>query len=246
MLPGNWMGIEMYQDDKSYDGENIFLPNEEFMIISSQDVKIYFYPYSKSDEFKISITDEELIYTVGNKKLRTSYSFTNENFDTLVFTMNFINKSFKKMFSRVTSINERMDVDFATINELDTYGFNPSSIKLSFELDTFHTEYYSGFNFLDSLDFKPYQYLQFINDKELMINRVNLVSISRDYKRIKFSLNGIQNEFIIENCEGTQSFKIVPLSLCSCENIVIPYISTIWADRIRLDMKENSYKYRED
>ncbi|MFT4601763.1 MAG: hypothetical protein ACI857_001946 [Arenicella sp.] len=245
MLPGNWMGIEMYQDDNSYDGENIFLPNEEFMVISSKDVKIYFYPYSKSDEFDISITEEELVYTVGKRKLKTSYSFTNKNCDTLVFTMNFINKSFKKMFSRVTSINERMEVDFATINELDTYGFNPSSITSKFELDTFHTEFFTGFKDLDSLKFKPYKFLEFLSDKEMTLDKEATIAIDREYKMIKFKWDGREELFLIDHCEGTQSFKIVPVSLCSCENIVLPYISVEWADRIRQDMKDNPYKYRD-
>jgi len=245
MLPGNWMGIDMYQDDNTYDGENIFLPNKEFMVIGSDDIKIYFYPYSKSDEFEISINEEEIIYQVGKKKLTTSYSFTNKNCDTLLFTMNFINKSFRKMYSRVTSINERMDVDFATLNELDEFGFNPSAVTHKFELDTFHTDFYSGFKSLDSLNFLPYQFLEFISDKELKLNDEATINIDREYKMIKFRWNGEEEIFLIDHCEGTQSFKIIPVSLCNCDDIVIPYLTVEWADRIRKDMKENSYKYKE-
>ena len=31
MIQGNWMGIDMYQDEETYDGKNFFLPNEEFI-----------------------------------------------------------------------------------------------------------------------------------------------------------------------------------------------------------------------
>lgn len=244
MLPGNWVGIDMYQDDDSYDGKNYFLPNEEFLIISPNSIKIYFYPYSKSDEFDVKITDKKILYTIGRKYLETEYYFTNKNCDTMIFKMHFINKSFVKMYSRVTSTNERMEVDFATLDELDQYGFNPSAVTHLFELDTFHTEFYSGFEKLDSLGFKPYQFLQFKNDMEFAINQGELVRFSRNYKTIKFLLNGVQQEFKIEHCEGTQNISIIPVSLCNCSDIVIPYLTVNWANRIRKDMRENSFKYK--
>src|SRR5690606_26003144 len=99
------------------------------------------------------------------------YSFTSERADTLVFKMHFINKTFVKMYSRVTSINERMEVDFATINELDNFGFNPSAVYHLFEIDTFHKDMYKGFTHLDSLSFEPIRFLQFLNDNEVSVNR---------------------------------------------------------------------------
>ena len=244
MLPGNWVGIDMYQDDDTYDGRNYFLPNEEFLIIEPKSIKIYFYPYSKSDEFEVKITDNKILYTVGRKYLETEYSFTNANCDTMIFKMHFINKSFVKMYSRVTSTNERMEVDFATLAELDQFGFNPSAVTHLFEIDTFHTEYYSGFEKLDSLGFKPYQYIQFMNDAEMAIDQGEILKFSRMYKTIKFMVAGVQHEFRIEHCEGTQNISIIPVSLCNCSDIVIPYLTVSWADRIRKDMRENSFKYR--
>ena len=67
-LPGNWMGIELYQDQESYDGKNYFLPNEEFLVISPEKIRIYFYPYSKSDEFKVKIDQKKITYILDNKK----------------------------------------------------------------------------------------------------------------------------------------------------------------------------------
>jgi hypothetical protein len=238
------MGIDMYQDEESYDGKNFFLPNEEFIIIDKEKIKIYFYPYSKSDEFKVQISEGNIKYKIGKKSIDTEFGFTNEKADTLVFTMRFINKTFVKMYSRVTSINERMDVDFATINELDKYGFNPSAIYHLFELDTFHTDLYRGFKYLDSLGFSPYKYIQYLNDNEISINRESSVGLSRGYKVMVFKQGGAEEKFKIFHSEGTQSFSIIPISLCQCDSIVIPYLTVDWADRIRRDMRENSYKYR--
>lgn len=243
-LPGNWMGIELYQDQETYDGKNYFLPNEEFLVISPEKIRIYFYPYSKSDEFDVKMDEKKITYMLGNKKLETNYSFNNERHDTLVFTMHFINKTFVKMYSRVTSINERMEVDFATLKELDDYGFNPSSITHLFELDTFHTDLYGGFENIDSLGFEPYKFIQFINDNTMSLNRKDAIDITRGYKAIRYNLDGVQHEFRIQHSEGTQSFSIIPVSLCDCDSLIIPYLTVDWADRIRKDMKENAYKYR--
>ena len=244
MINGNWMGIDMYQDEGSYDGKNFFLPNEEFIIIEKEKIRIYFYPYSKSDEYTVTIDEKQISYEIGRKRIETNYHFTNPNCDTLVFTMHFINKSFVKLYSRVTSMNERMEVDFATIKELDQYGFNPSSIHHLFEIDTFHHDLYHGFSHIDSLEFKPFQFIQFLNDKEISINREASVPIERGYKTIRFKINGLAEKFEIVHSEGTQSFSIIPVSHCFCDDINIPYITVDWADRIRADMKENAHKYR--
>lgn len=243
-LYGNWLGIDMYQDAESYDGKNFFLPNEEFIIIDHDKIKIYFYPYSKSDEFDITIESSKIKHKLGKKVLETEYHFTSKNADTLVFTMHFINKTFVKMYSRVTSINERMEVDFATLNELDKYGFNPSAVHHLFELDTFHTEQFKGFKKISSLGFEPYQYIQFLNDNEISINRGASTKMIRGYKVMSFTHNGKTERIKIFASEGTQSLAIIPVTLCQCDSIVLPYLTVDWADRIRKDMKENAYKYR--
>ena len=158
--------------------------------------------------------------------------------------MHFINKTFVKLYSRVTSINERMEVDYATLKELNDYGFNPSAITHLFELDTFHTDLFSGFSHLDSLNFEPFQFIQFFSDKSMSLNRDNAVNITRGYKTIRYQENGKEHEFRIQHSEGTQSFSIIPVSLCDCDSLIIPYLTVEWANRIRKDMKENAYKYR--
>ena len=70
------------------------------------------------------------------------------------------------------------------------------------------------------------------------------MNIDRGYKTINFNLEGSENVFLIQHSEGTQSFSIVPVSLCQCDSLIIPYLTVDWADRIRKDMKENKYKYR--
>lgn len=243
-LEGNWMGIDMYQDSDTYDGKNYFLPNKEFMVIDRDKIRIYFYPFSKSDEFSVKIEPGTISYKVGRKQLETDYSFTSTKADTLIFTMHFINKTFVKMYHRITSLNERKEIDHATLNELDQYGFNPSAITHLFELDTFHHELYKGFRNLDSLGFKPYQFLQFQSDQLMSINKKDPIQISRGYKTIRFRQEGREHMFRISHSEGTQSLTIVPLTLCGCDSLHIPYLTVTWADRIRKDMKENAYKYR--
>lgn len=238
------MGIDMYQDENSYDGKNFFLPNDEFILIDNENIRIYFYPYSKSDEFNVQITDNKIKYRLNKKSVETEYSFTNERKDTLVFTMHFINKTFVKMYSRVTSINERKEIDYATLDELDEFGFNPSAVYHLFELDTFHREMWSGFSHLDSLGFEPYYHLQFINDWEITVNKSKAIPTSRSYKAIRFKIGEENHEFEIFHSEGTQALQIIPTSLCQCDSIVIPYLTVDWANRIRKDMKENAYKYR--
>ena len=244
MIEGNWKGIDMYQDSDSYDGKTFFLPNEEFIIIDKTKIRIYFYPYSKSDEFLVNIDNRQISYQIGKKKIETDYHFTNETCDTLVFTMSFINKTFVKLYHRVTSINERMEVDFATIQELDKYGFNPSAIHHLFELDTFHTELFKGFTDFKSLGFTPFNFIQFLSDQEISLDRKSSVKMSRGYKTLKFDINGTEEEIKLFHSESTQSFSIIPYSQCQCDSIVIPYLTVDWADRIRKDMRENGYKYK--
>ncbi|MEZ4924260.1 MAG: hypothetical protein R2780_13895 [Crocinitomicaceae bacterium] len=244
-LEGNWMGIDMYQDEDTYDGKNYFLPNKEFMVIEKERIKIYFYPFSKSDEFDVKIENGTIKYKMGRKHLETDFSFTSSTADTLIFTMHFINKTFVKMYHRITSLNDRKEIDHAVINELDKYGFNPSALTHLFELDTFHHELYKGFYHLDSLGFTPFKHLQFKSDLEMVIDKDQSVSIERGYKTIKYTYQGKQEEFRISHSEGTQSLTIVPVSMCGCDSLHIPYLTVNWADRIRKDMKENSYKYKE-
>lgn len=244
-LEGSWLGIDMYQDEETYDGKNYFLPNNEFLIIEDSRLKVYFYPFAKSDEFPIEVTEKEIIHKVGSKKIETNYSFLGKSLDTLVFTMHFINKTFVKMYTKVTSMNERMEVDFATIQELDEFGFNPSSINHLFELDTLHKERKFGFNNYDSLAFEPYRFIQFINDRQLSINRGEAISFKRGYRTIEFDYLGKHHAFTISRVEGTQSFALTPNSLCNCDSIAIPYMTVDWADRIRKDMRENAFKYRD-
>lgn len=243
-LEGNWLGIDMYQDQETYDGKNYFLPNDEFIIIENGSLKVYFYPYFKSDEFQIRVTKNQIIHDVGSKKIETDYRITGAQKDTLVFTMHFINKTFVKMYTRVTSTNQRMEVDFATVKELDEFGFNPSSITHLFELDTFHNERFSGFEFMDSLPFEPYAHLQFINDKQLSVNREEVVNFERGYKTVRFVYQNQAHEITLSRIEGTQSFSIIPNSLCGCDDLTLPYMTSDWADRIRKDMRENAYKYK--
>jgi hypothetical protein len=244
MINGHWAGIDMYQDAESYDGSTFFLPNKEVIIIEDNSIRIYFYPYSKSDEFNVSINDSEIKYQLNKKSVETEYNFTNSKCDTLVFTMNFINKKFVKMYSRVTSTNSIKEIDYATLDELDQYGFNPSSISHLFELDTLHKELYRGFKYIDSLSFEPYKYIQFLSDKFISINKSVQQELSRGYKSLNFMVNGVQNEIQISHSEGTQSLSIIPVSLCQCDSIVLPYLTVDWANRIRKDMIENNYKYR--
>jgi hypothetical protein len=244
-LIGNWSGIDMYQDQETYDGKNYFLPNKEFIVIDDDRIKIYFYPYSKSDQFDIKVDDNTIKYKLGKKSLETDYSFKGSKRDTLIFTMHFINKTFVKMYSRVNSFNGGFEVDHATLKELDDYGFNPSAVTHLFEVDTFHKELYKGFENLDSLSFEPFQFLQFMNDRELQVNKSSSISFNRGFKKIRFTQNGREEEFKIAHSEGTQSITIIPVTMCNCDSIQIPYLTVSWADRIRKDMKENSYKYRD-
>jgi len=244
MINGHWTGIDMYQDSDTYDGSTFFLPNKELIIIEDNSIRIYFYPYSKSDEFRVNINDSEIKYQLNNKTIETDYHFTNEKCDTLVFTMHFINKKFVKMYSRVTSTNSIKEIDYATLDELDQYGFNPSSISHLFEIDTLHADLYRGFKYLDSLQFKPYKFIQFISDKYISINKSVQLELNRGYKSVKFFIDGVQNEIKISHSEGTQSLSIIPVSLCQCDSIVLPYLTVDWANRIRKDMKENAFKYR--
>jgi hypothetical protein len=136
-----------------------------------------------------------------------------------------------------------MEVDSATINDLDQYGFNPSALEHLFELDTFHKDLFQGFIDLDSLGFSPFHHIQFIDDSKMTINQDEAVEIERGYKTIRFTQNGKEEEFEISHSEGTQSFSIIPVSQCNCDSLIIPYLTVSWADRIRKDMKENSFKY---
>ena len=59
---GSWKGIEMYQDLHSEDGKTFYLPNSEEILIEKNRVRVYFYPYFKSDEFEAVITPKSIVY----------------------------------------------------------------------------------------------------------------------------------------------------------------------------------------
>lgn len=229
-IQGHWTGIEMFQDENSYDGKTVYLPNSEEIVIQHNRVKVYFYPYFKSDDFEATITPKSIVYSINRKRVKSDYSFIG---DTLVMKMHFINKTFIKMYKR-TSMDE------GVIGELDTYGFNPSSLTHEFEIDTLHPNLRRGYRHFDSLKFDLISHIQFLNDEQFKINRGSASSFSRGYQTIKYSLNGKEEEFRIYKVEGTQQFSIIPFSQCYCDTIHIPYIVVSWADRIRKRIKEDA------
>lgn len=220
---GSWTGIDVFQDKASYDGKTIYLPNEEEMIVSENRIRVYNYPHFKVDDFTISLRPNQIVYQVNRNKTVTNYSF---NGDTLVFEMNFINKRFLKLYVR-------KELDPAVIDELDEFGFNPSSLQHEFEIDTFHQELRSGFSDFNELNYKPYQYLQFKDDSTIQINRGDNQRFVRGYQTLTSYSKDDTTQFKIYHSEGTQGFSIIPTSLCQCDTIVIPYLTTAWANRKR-------------
>lgn len=230
-IVGHWQGIEKFQDENSYDGKSFYLPNREELIIDKNKVKIYFYPYFKSDEFETALSSKSIVYSIGRKRVKSDYSF---NGDTLVLTMNFINKNFIKMYVRKT-------MDEEIIRELDAYGFNPSSVSHEFELDTLHKDLRKGFVEFSDLPFEPFQRLQFISDELIRINRNDAIAFERGYQSVRYNYNGIEGEFKVYMIQGTQQISIIPFSACNCDNIILPYIVVSWADRVRKKIESERY-----
>lgn len=222
-IRGQWRGIDMFQDENSYDGKTVYLPNSEELNITANKVSVYFYPYFKSDEFDAAITAKSIVYTIGRKRVRSEYSFIG---DTLVLSMNFINKTFIKMY-------EPVEMDQAVLAELDEYGFNPSSLTHEFELDTLHPNLRRGYKEFDALKFELLNHIQFLSDDQIKLDRGSAIAFSRGYQSVRYTLNGKNEEFMIYKVEGTQQFSIIPFSQCNCDSIHIPYIVTSWADRMR-------------
>lgn len=225
---GQWKGIDMFQDSESYDGRTYYLPNSEEIVITENKFSVYFYPYFKSDEFDAVITPKNIQCNIGRKKVKSEYYFMG---DTLVLSMNFINKNFIKMY-------ERVEMDASVIAELNEYGFNPSSVTHEFELDTLHPELRRGFKHFDSLNFEPLKYIQFIDDQQIKLNRGKISYFSRGYQYVRYTHKDKLEEFRIYKLEGTQQFTIIPFSQCQCDSIHIPYLVVNWADRIRKKMSE--------
>ena len=230
-LIGHWKGIEMFQDDNSYDGKTFYLPNSEEIIIDESRVRVYFYPYFKSDEFQAEATTKWLVYTIGKKKVKSDYSIKG---DTLILSMNFINKNFIKMYKR-TSLDE------SVITELDKFGFNPSSVVYEFELDTLHKELRRGFGNFSELNFTPYRYIQFMSDNSIRFNKGEAQEFERGYQRIWYNTDTVSHEFEMYKISGSQQFSILPKTLCQCDTIVLPYIVVSWADRIRKQIADDTW-----
>jgi hypothetical protein len=228
---GHWTGIDMFQDESSYDGKTVYLPNDEEIVISKSRVCVYFYPYFKSDEFAAVITPKSIVYSIGRKRVKSEYSFIG---DTLVLSMNFINKNFIKMY-------QRKEMDAATLAELNEFGFNPSTLEHEYELDTLHKELRRGFKDFDSLGFDPVRYIQFIGDHSVRLDRNVATSFERGYQVVRYTLNGNPGEFKIQGIEGTQQFEIIPTSLCQCDSITLPYLAVSWANRIRKQIVEDTW-----
>lgn len=222
-LFGQWKGIKMFQDQDSYDGKTFFLPNEGEMILDENSIRVYYYPYFKSADFKVSYTNESIFYKINDKEMRCDYSFKG---DTLIFKMFYINKVFVKMFHR-TEMNRYV------IADLDQYGFRTEKLIHEFEIDTLHKEQRKGFTSYDSLGFSPYQFLEFKGDNMLIINRKDNVTYSKEYKKIKFSYNGVITELEVVHVGGTQDIFLKPVTACQCDSITLPYMSVNWANRIR-------------
>lgn len=228
---GQWKGIDVYQDRNSYDGHTIYLPNNEEIIIEKSMVRVYFYPYFKSDEFAASATAKSIVYTIGKKKVKSDYYFHG---DTLVLSMNFINKTFIKMYERTA-----MNAD--VVAELDQFGFNPSELTEEFELDTLHKEFRKGFSSFDSLSFEPFRYIQFVGDQFIRLGKAEAIAFERGYQYVKYKLNGVEGYFKVHSMEGTQQFAIIPGSLCQCDSIILPYVAVGWANRIRQKLKDDQW-----
>lgn len=229
-IQGHWKGLDMFQDENSYDGKTVYLPNSEELNITANRVSVYFYPYFKSDEFDAAITSKSIVYSIGRKRVKSDYSFIG---DTLVLSMNFINKTFIKMY-------EPFQMEEAVVAELDEFGFNPSALTHEFELDTLHPNLRKGYKDFDSLNFELIKHIQFLGDDMIKLNRGTALAFSRGYQSVRYSLNGKNEEFRIYKVEGTQQFSMIPFSQCNCDSIHIPYIVVSWADRVRKRIYEDS------
>lgn len=229
-IVGHWQGIEMYQDADSYDGKTYYLPNSEELVIEKNKFNVYFYPYYKNEEFEAVITAKSIVCTIGKKKVKSEYFFKG---DTLILSMNFINKNFIKMYTRAS-------FDQAVIAELDGYGFNPSSLTHEFELDTFHAELKRGFRSFDSLNFETLKHIKFVDDYHILINKTDKVETERQYQGFTFTLNGNKEIYRIIKVQGTQQFSLIPVSYCQCDSIQIPYLAVSWADRMRKKAYEDA------
>ena len=228
---GHWKGIDMFQDENSYDGKTFYLPNSEEIIIDKNKVRVYFYPYFKSDEFEAMATPKSIIYTIGKKKVKSEYEI---NGDTLTLRMNFIGKTFIKIYRRV-------ELEQSVIDELDQFGFNPSAVTLEFELDTLHKNLWRGFNNLDSLKFKPIRYIQFMSDNSIRLDRKAALTFERGYQKIWYTENEVMHELEIYKIHGSQEISILPKTYCQCDTITFPYIAVSWADRIRKQIIEDTW-----
>lgn len=230
-LIGHWQGIDMYQDENTYDGKVFYLPNKESLVITPEKFKIYFYPYYKSDEFNYVSNPKSIVYSLDKKKVKSDYHFKG---DTLVLSMHFINKTFIKMYK---SVDMKTDI----IDDLDAFGFHPNSLKSEYEIDTLHPELPRGYSNINQLNFALIKYVQFINNQEVKIDRNQILTVNRGYQTIKIDIANQTHEFRILNVNGTQQFSLMPISQCGCDSISIPYITVSWADRIRKKIIEDSY-----
>jgi len=228
---GGWKGIEMYQDLHSEDGKTFYLPNSEEIIVEKNKVRVYFYPYFKSDEFDAVITPKSIVYLVGKKKVKSEYTIQG---DTLILSVNIINKLFVKMYKKA---NLEKDV----IEELDQYGFNPSAVVLEFELDTLHKNLRTGFSDYSELSFAPLHHIQFLSDNSIRLNREEAIPFERAYQKIWYTHKEIMHEFEIYRIHGSQEISIIPKTLCQCDTIILPYMVVSWADRIRKQIKEDTW-----
>jgi len=229
-LIGNWQGIDMYQDENTYDGKVFYLPNKESLVITAEKFKIYFYPYYKSDEFDFVANAKSIVYNIDRKKVKSDYHFQG---DTLVLSMHFINKTFIKMYKPIEMKPE-------VIDDLDAFGFHPNALKNEYEIDTLHPELQRGYNNINQLNFTLLKYMQFINNEEIKIDRKHLIKLSRGYHTFQINLANKTEEFKILNINGTQQFMLMPISQCNCDSISIPYITVSWADRIRKKIIEDA------
>jgi hypothetical protein len=193
------------------------------MILDESAIRIYYYPYFKSAEYQIEYADNSLIYQIGEKRIKSDYYF---NSDTLVFRMLYINKVFVKMYTR-TEMNEHV------ISDLDKFGYRTNKLVHEFELDTFHQDQRKGFVSYDSLNFKPYHFVEFKGDNTLILNRKDNVTYTKGYKTLSFSYKGVINTLGLEHVNGTQDVYLKPLTQCGCDSIIVPYIAVTWGDRIR-------------
>jgi len=228
---GHWKGIDMFQDENSYDGKTFYLPNSEEIIIDKNKVRVYFYPYFKSDEFEAMATPKSIIYTIGRKKVKSEYVIHG---DTLTLSMHFIGKTFIKIYQRV-------ELEQSVIAELDQFGFNPSSVTLEFELDTLHKNLWRGFSNLDSLKFKPIRYIQFMSDNSIRLDRQAVIPFERGYQKIIYTDKDVMHEFEIYKIHGSQEISIFLKTLCQCDTIIFPYIAVSWADRIRKQIIDDTW-----